>query len=312
MAETEILLESGTNEMEIMEFTIYGESYGINVAKVKEIMMSDTVKPIPHSHDCVEGIFKPRGIVLTVVDLPRYLTGKETERQPKDLFIVTNFNKLHIAFRVQAVVGIQRISWKDIQKPDKTLYRGDEDEGIATGIAQCNGQLITILDFEKITAELAPETGIQMSEIEALGQRAENHRHTILFAEDSVLLGMMVEQSLKKAGYKNLKKFNNGKEAWDYLCEIREDEDLYEKASLIITDIEMPEMDGHRLTKLVKEDPRLKKIPLVIFSSLINKEMEIKGKSLGADEQMSKPEIGHLVAVIDRLLEEGEKEWTNA
>ena len=144
MAETEILLESGTNEMEIMEFTIYGESYGINVAKVKEIMMSDTVKPIPHSHDCVEGIFKPRGIVLTVVDLPRYLTGKETERQPKDLFIVTNFNKLNIAFRVQAVVGIQRISWKDIQKPDKTLYRGEDDDGIATGIAQCNSQLIKI------------------------------------------------------------------------------------------------------------------------------------------------------------------------
>lgn len=312
MAETEILLESGTNEMEIMEFTIYGESYGINVAKVKEIMMSDAVKPIPHSHECVEGIFKPRGIVLTVVDLPKYLTNRPTERQPKDLFIVTNFNKLHIAFRVQKVVGIQRISWKDIQKPDKTLYRGEEDEGIATGIAQCNGQLITILDFEKIVTEIAPETGIQVSEIEAMGERQENRQHSIVFAEDSVLLGMMVEQSLRKAGYVNLHKFNNGKEAWDYLCSIRDDDNLYEKASLIITDIEMPEMDGHRLTKLVKEDPKLKKIPLVIFSSLINKEMEIKGKQLGADEQMSKPEIGHLVSVIDHLLEEGEKQWKNA
>lgn len=308
MAETEILLESGTNEMEIMEFTIYGESYGINVAKVKEIMMSDTVKPIPHSHQCVEGIFKPRGVVLTVVDLPKYLTGQETEKQPKDLFIVTNFNKLHIAFRVQKVVGIQRISWKDIQKPDKTLYRGEEDEGIATGIAQCNGQLVTILDFEKIVTEIAPETGVQVSELDSLGVRYENHKHTIVFAEDSVLLSTMVEQSLRKAGYVNLKKFNNGREAWEYLSSIRDDEDLYDKASLIMTDIEMPEMDGHRLTKLVKEDPKLKKIPLVIFSSLINSEMEVKGKTLGANEQLSKPEIGHLIEVIDKLLAEREGE----
>lgn len=303
MAETEILLESGTNEMEIMEFTIYGESYGINVAKVREIMMSDTIKPIPHSHPCVEGIFKPRDIVLTVVDLPRYLTDKPTERQEKDLFIVTNFNKLNIAFRVQFVVGIQRISWKNIQKPDKTLSHGKE--GIATGIAQCNGQLITILDFEKIVTEIAPETGIQMTEIEELGNRPAKD-HTIVFAEDSVLLATMVSQSLKKAGYTKLKQFNNGREAWDYLSSVRDDKDLPSKVSAIITDIEMPEMDGHRLTKLVKEDPVLKDIPLVIFSSLINTEMEVKGKNLGADAQLSKPEIGHLVSVLDHLLgEEG-------
>ena len=305
MAETEILLESGTNEMEIMEFKIYGESYGINVAKVREIMMSDTVKPIPHSHRCVEGIFKPRGVVLTVVDLPEYLTGNPTEKKPKDLFIVTNFNKLHIAFRVQSVEGIQRISWKNIQKPDKTLSHGEE--GIATGIAQCNGQLITILDFEKIVAEISPETGIQISEIDALGYRERSDR-AIVFAEDSILLGKMVEESLRRAGYVNLRKFNNGQEAWDYLDSIKNDSDLYDKASLIITDIEMPEMDGHRLTKLVKEDPKLKKIPLIIFSSLINHEMEIKGKKLGADEQLSKPKIGHLVSVIDHLLEKGYEE----
>ena len=88
----EILLESGTNEIEIMEFMIYGELYGINVAKVTEIMMSDKVKPIPHSHPVVEGIFKPRETVLTVIDLPKYLTGRESEKDEKDLFIVTNFN----------------------------------------------------------------------------------------------------------------------------------------------------------------------------------------------------------------------------
>lgn len=299
MAETEILLESGTNEIEIMEFTIYGELYGINVAKVREIMMSDKVKPIPHAHPSVEGIFKPRDILLTVIDLPQYLTGQATEKQSKDLFIITNFNKLHIAFRVHSVVGISRISWKNIQKPDDTVSRGDE--GVATGIAQCGSDLVTILDFEKIVADIAPETGIRLEEINRLGYR-EKVTCPILIAEDSILLTKMIEAALRKAGYVNLTFKNNGQEAWDYLSQIRDDSDLNEKLGLIITDIEMPEMDGHRLTKLVKEDKRLKHIPLIIFSSMINQELMIKGKQLGADEQLSKPEIGHLVEVIDHLI----------
>lgn len=300
MADTEILLESGTNEIEIMEFTIYGELFGINVAKVREIMTSNRVKPIPHSHEAVEGIFKPRDLLLTVVDLPFYLSGDKTEKNPRDLFIITNFNKLNIAFRVHSVVGISRISWKNIQKPDDTVSHGKE--GVATGIAQCGDDLVTILDFEKIVADIAPETGIQLEEISKLGVRARNE-HPILVAEDSVLLSKMIETALHKAGYVNLIQKNNGQEAWDYLHSIKDDDDLYKKISLIITDIEMPEMDGHRLTKLVKEDKRLKKIPLIIFSSMINHELMIKGKQLGADEQLSKPEIGHLIEVIDKLLE---------
>ena len=300
MAETEILLESGTNEIEIMEFTIYGELYGINVAKVREIMMSDKVKPIPHAHPAVEGIFKPRDLLLTVIDLPYYLTGSKGEKQGKDLFIITNFNKLHIAFRVHSVVGISRISWKNIQKPDDTISRGDE--GVATGIAQCGTDLVTILDFEKIVADIAPETGIQIDDINKLGKRT-SVTNPILIAEDSILLTKMIEAALTKAGYENLTFKNNGQEAWNYLSQIRDDSDLDEKVSLIITDIEMPEMDGHRLTKLVKEDKKLKHIPLVIFSSMINQELMIKGKQLSADEQLSKPEIAHLVEVIDHLLQ---------
>ncbi len=300
MADTEILLESGTNEIEIMQFTIYGELYGINVAKVREIMMANKVKPIPHSHEAVEGIFKPRDILLTVIDLPKYLTGKESERNARDLFIITNFNKTHIAFRVHSVVGISRISWEHIQKPDKTITYGEE--GVATGIAQCDNQLVTILDFEKIVTDIAPETGIQLEEIEKLGKRNRKESRIIL-AEDSILLSRMIKEALAKAGYDNILAFNNGKEAWDYLQSVREDQDFEKKVSLIITDIEMPEMDGHRLTKLVKEDQIMKDTPLIIFSSLINSEMRIKGKSLGADEQLSKPEIGHLVEVMDTLLE---------
>ena len=104
-----ILLETGTNEIEIMEFTIDGNLYGINVAKVREIMLSAPVHPMPHAHPAVEGIFKPRDIVITVVDLPEYLSGHTEPKGEKDLFIITNFNKMHIAFRVHTVVGISRI-----------------------------------------------------------------------------------------------------------------------------------------------------------------------------------------------------------
>ena len=300
-----ILLESGTNEIEIMQFTINNNLYGINVAKVREIMMSVPVKHIPHVHPAVEGIFKPRDVVLTVVDLPYYLTGKHSEPDTKDLFIITNFNKMYIAFRVHTVVGISRISWTGIHKPDKNISSGDS--GVATGIAQCEEQLVTVLDFEKIVADIAPETSIQMKEVESMGKREERD-YSVLIAEDSVLLANVLEKALQKAGYHNLKMFSNGQELWDYLKPMANDpETLDEKVSIVITDIEMPSMDGHRLTKLIKSDPVLGHIPVVIFSSLITEEMWIKGKKLGADDQMSKPEIGHLVDVMDALLEKKEK-----
>ena len=294
-----ILLESGTNEIEIMEFTIDGSLYGINVAKVREIIMSAPVKIMPHAHPAVEGIFKPRDAVITVVDLPRYL-GVEKEKGAKDLFIITNFNKMFIAFRVHTVVGISRISWTDIQKPDKTVSGGSE--GVATGIAQCGPDLVTILDFERIVAEIAPETTIQMDEIEQMGPRSKSEE-PIWIAEDSILLSKMIEDCLRKAGYINLRMFPNGRELWEALNELPKEGNLFRQVALIITDIEMPQMDGHRLTKLVKSNPRFSPVPLIIFSSLISEEMRIKGRQLGADEQMSKPEIGHLVDVMDHLLE---------
>ncbi len=299
-----ILLESGTNEIEIMKFTIQGEFYGINVAKVKEIMMAAKVKAMPHAHPAVEGIFKPRDLLITVIDLGYYLTNEYLEHQTRDLFIVTNFNKMTVAFRVQSIEGISRISWKDIQKPDKTLSRGEE--GVATGIAQCAGELVTILDFEAIVAEIAPETSIQISEVEQMGDRTLCDS-PIVIAEDSILLQKMIDDSLQTAGFTNITNFNNGQEAWNYLDSIRHDSDLFDKVNLIVTDIEMPEMDGHRLTKLVKDDPRLKHLPVVIFSSLIDDQMRIKGEQLGADEQLTKPEIGNLVHVIDKLLERFEQ-----
>ncbi|MEG0780424.1 MAG: chemotaxis protein CheW, partial [Oscillospiraceae bacterium] len=200
-----VLLESGTNEIEIMEFTIDDNLYGINVAKVREIMMSAPIKPMPHANPMVEGIFKPRDTVLTVVDLPKYLNGDtQSEKSSKDLFIVTNFNKMYIAFRVHTVVGISRISWKDIQKPDKAACGGDN--GVASGIAQCGDELVTILDFEKIVAEIASGTAIQMSQIENLDP-GERSNLPVVIAEDSPLLSRMIFDALKRAGYSNLTLF---------------------------------------------------------------------------------------------------------
>ncbi len=294
-----ILLETGTNEIEIMEFTVNDNLFGINVAKVREIMLSAPVKSMPHVHPAVEGIFKPRDQVITVINLPRFLVDTDVEKQGKDLFIVTNFNMMYVAFRVHSVVGISRISWRDIQKPDKTISGGAD--GVATGIAQCGDDLVTILDFEKIVAEIAPETSIQVGEIDRMGPRIRSDR-PIYLAEDSLLLSQMIREALGKAGYTNLHAYPNGQELWDELIQMKSRRTAPDEVAMVITDIEMPQMDGHHLTKLIKDDQLLRKIPVVLFSSLISEEMRIKGKQVGADEQLSKPEIGHLVSVMDQLL----------
>lgn len=297
--DTGILLDSGTNEIEIMEFTIGGDTFGINVAKVKEILMDSAVKMMPHAHFAVEGVFKPRDILLTVINLAKYLGFDDSVDKTKSLFIVTSFNHINVAFRVDTVVGISRISWQGIEKPDRTIYGGSE--GVATGIANCNDHLITILDFEKIVADISPETSIQMSDVEQLGERIEDN-HPIVIAEDSMLLSKMIMECLHQAGFSNVKKFDNGEEAWTYLNGLPKDQNLLDMVSCVITDIEMPKMDGHRLTRLIKSDEALKKVPVIIFSSLIDDQMYKKGENLGANAQLSKPDIGQLVHVLDELV----------
>jgi two-component system chemotaxis response regulator CheV len=295
-----ILLESGTNELEIVEFTIGGNNFGINVAKVKEIMPYETVTKVPNSHPCIKGIFKPRDTIITVVDLPKYLSMSESDSNKKNMLIIANFNKLNIAFQVHGVEGIHRISWAQIEKPDQTIFGAKE--GLATGIVKLDKKLIMILDFEKIVSDISPQTGIQISEIDKLGPRERSNK-PILIAEDSHMLAKMLEESLTKAGYSNLTITSNGQEAWNILESIKlSGAELEEKAACLITDIEMPQMDGHHLTKLVKEDGYLKRLPVIIFSSLINDDMQKKGRSIGADAQITKPEIGNLVNLVDKLI----------
>ena len=294
--DTKILLENGTNELEVLEFILDGNSYGINVAKVKEIITYEPVTPVPNAHPSIEGIFMPRETMITAIDLKNCL--QRGECSASGLFIITNFNKLDIAFHVDNVVGIHRVSWRDIIKPDATV--STTEEGISTGIIKYNDKLIIILDFEKIVSDINPETGLKITDLDELGER-ERSDVPVLIAEDSVLLNKLIVDSLKKAGYHNLIHTKNGQEAYDVIQDCKRDGTLKEHVQCIITDIEMPLMDGHRLTKLVKEDPETADIPIIIFSSLVNDEMKRKGAALGADAQLSKPEIGNLVRVIDEL-----------
>ena len=301
--DSKILLENGTNELEILEFKLGNNSYGINVAKIREIITYQPVTPVPNAHPSVEGIFMPRDKMITAISLKNALQMGDEESND-GLFIITNFNKLDVAFHVDRVMGIHRVNWTEIIKPDSTV--NNDVEGVSTGIVKFDDRLVIILDFEKIVSDISPETGLRMNEIDALGAR-ERTEIPILIAEDSHLLNKLISDALTQAGYINVKRTEDGKQAWDYIIEAKESGTLDEKVQLVITDIEMPQMDGHRLTHLIKTDDKLKNIPVVIFSSLVNEEMRIKGEALGADAQLSKPEIGNLVLLIDKLISERRK-----
>ena len=295
--DTNILLENGTNELEVLEFTLDGNAYGINVAKIREIINYQEVTPVPNSHPSIEGIFMPRDTMITAIDLKNCLQRGTSDAG--GLFIITNFNKLDIAFHVDAVLGIHRVSWTEIIKPGTTV--STSEDGVSTGIIKIDGRLIILLDFEKIVSDINPETDLKMADLAELGVRTRNDI-PILIAEDSPLLNKLIVDSLKQAGYENLTHTENGQEAWDIVEHYRDEGTVEDNVKCVITDIEMPIMDGHRLTKLIKSDERTKHIPVVIFSSLVNTDMRRKGESLGADAQLSKPEIGNLVKTVDKLV----------
>ncbi len=296
----EILLESGTNELMLMEFTIADRHFGINVSKVVEIMQYNKVTPMPNSNPYVEGIFKPRSAIMTVINLAAFMGLPPSPDEERDILIITHFNRISTAFHVHSVKAIHKISWHEIEKPDTAIYGGEE--GLATGIARFDDRLITIVDFEKILVDINPQSGIQMSDIDRLGQRARTDK-PLLIAEDSPMLERMLVESLNRSGYTNVEHCTNGLEAWEKLNEYKaRGGKITDHVCCVVTDIEMPQMDGHHLTKLIKSDEALRVLPVIIFSSLIDEDMKHKGISLGANAQLSKPDIANLVQIIDSLV----------
>ncbi len=299
--EYEILLESGTNELEIIEFEMGLHRYGINVIKVKEIILPMPVTPIPHAHPAIEGIIQLRGEVLPVINMEKVMGLPQTFDHDQGKYIVAMFNKQHVVFHVHDVTQIHRISWEQIEKPSD-IYSQDSSQVI--GVIKRGDDMLLLLDFEKIILDINPATGIHVEQVKKLGSRKRSEKH-IVIAEDSPLLRKLLHDTLNEAGYGNLTFFENGRDALNYLESIVEEDDQFdirEEVQLVITDIEMPQMDGHHLTKRIRDNQALAPLPVIIFSSLITNDLKHKGESVGADDQVSKPEIAELVLKIDQYI----------
>ncbi|MFD1017981.1 chemotaxis protein [Thalassobacillus hwangdonensis] len=294
-----ILLESGTNELEVVEFGIGNNRFGINVIKVKEILKPLPVTTIPHTHPSVEGIVDIRGVVVPVVDVAHALGFPPSTDNKDDKFILSEFNNMKMVFHVHSVTRIHRISWDRIEKPEK-MYQGLDTQ--ITGVIQMEENMLLLLDFEKIVADINPESSIHKNQVTKLGHRERSNKK-ILLAEDSALLRGLLQETLSEAGYDNLTLFEDGKAAYEHLNGLLDQgKSITEEYQLVITDIEMPRMDGHHLTKRIKDDSRLQQLPVIIFSSLITEDLRHKGEKVGADAQISKPEIVELVEMMDQYI----------
>ncbi|MEN0712492.1 chemotaxis protein, partial [Listeria monocytogenes] len=288
-----ILLQSGTNELEIVTFTVGENLFCINVLKVKEIIHPLEVTPVPDSNPAIEGVSQVRGEIMPVVNLARVMKLPEIEPE-NTKFIITELNQMKIVFRVDEVHRIQRISWEQIEEPEK-LSIGLEE--LAVGIVKLDGNLVLLLDYEKIIYEISGNADFAVTGEDRIARKVNREEKTIFIAEDSQMLRQLLEDTLHEAGYTNLQFFANGREAQEHIFKLLKEqkEQTFENVNLLITDIEMPQMDGHHLTKVIKEDEIGRELPVVIFSSLITEDLEHKGAGVGADAQVSKPNIHQLI-----------------
>lgn len=292
-----ILLESGTGEVEILEFVVNNKFYAINVIKVKEVLGLTNITAMPESHPAIAGLMLNRDDIITLVDLPYILEGRKTTKNCGKT-IICQFNKLKVAFIIDDIVAVHRIGWEKILKPDEIVTNS-----LVIGNIRLGEKIIFLLDFEKIVTDINPSTGISEDKIVNVEYKDRSHIKVVL-ADDSALIRKLLKETLLKAGFKNLTFFDDGSQVLNYLNNLYEikGENFGEDVQLIITDIEIPQMDGHTLTRRIKEHPALRKLPVIIFSSLITDELRHKGEAVGANEQLSKPEIGLLVEYMDRYI----------
>lgn len=291
-----ILTDVGTNELEIVEFFVGGRPYAINVAKVREIIRPGAVMAVPGSHPCMTGVFRNREDVIPLVDLGKWMgsAGAVDPRQAK--VIVAEFNLMKVGFLVHGVSRIHRLTWGDLETPG----RGSMTESrsalgyMRLGKGSDEGErIVFLLDFERIVAELNPS--VAPGPAPAAPGAAERRRgRTVLIAEDSALIRTLMRQELEGGGYTVIVTAD-GQEAWERISG-------GPPVDAVISDIEMPRMDGHHLTRRIKADERLRAIPVVLYSSMIYEEMRRKGEAVGADAQICKPDISRLLQTVDGLL----------
>lgn len=302
--DTGILTKAGTNEVEILVFRVGDEQFGVNVAKVREVLPVGNLTAIAEGHEAVEGVVRVRDFVVTVVNLERFLYGHETavEGCAEGRLLLLEFNNEMIAFRVHDVERIYRLSWKDvIPTPDLAALTAP-----VTGVICLQEKLILMLDFEAIGAKLgmaAAHTTRQDDEGEATPQVDR----PIVFVDDSPLIREMLQDELTNAGFSNLQGFSDGQFAWDYLTDVAENSELEQipkKIAAIVTDIEMPRMDGLSLTRCIKTHPKLKDVPVILFSSIASHVNQNKGHQVGATAQVAKPNYAQLAQVLSDALGE--------
>lgn len=317
MTNTNILLESGTNELEIVEFYLdegrtdgdYRGYYGINVAKVLEIIQMPELTEMPESsHPSILGAFNLRNEIIPLIDLAAWLNKKRKETEPPKV-IVTEFNRTKSAFLVSGVTRIHRIGWNEVEAP--TGYVSSLTVNSITGVVKFSDRIIFILDMEKICMELDPDATPVKEPEETVTKQITQRKLRVVVADDSNMARKMISGILEKAGFV-VHAEENGELALKYLQSVvakaqQETRPLDDYVNIVVSDIEMPSMDGHTLTRAIKEDPVLKNLPVILCSSIITETLHHKGIAVGADDQVSKAELGELVnRVMAQLNQPGE------
>ncbi len=308
MAQTNILLETGTNELEIVEFYVnqdgYEAHYGLNVAKVVEIGRRQPVTAMPEMrHKALLGAFLHRnGRIVPLIDMARFLGSAPITNEDAKV-IVTEFNGVCTGFLVSGVNRIYRLSWTDVEAPGQFLQNMSRSS--VTGVVRLEERVIFLLDLEAIVAELHPAMALRFDAADMAA--SDGKTYTILHVDDSSSIRSLLLNLLNKEGRFKVEQRVNGQEAWDYLQSVRnrceaENRPISDFLQGIITDIEMPAMDGLALCKRIKDDPVLKKLPVAIFSSMINESLARKCALVGADAQYTKPDLKSLSVKLHELI----------
>ena len=297
MQDEKILTEVGTNEWQVVVFMLGTQPFAINVDKTREILRWPGVRPVPKAHPAMRGITTIRGEVIPLIDLRAYLGIDPGVEEDQSKLIVAEFNKMKLGFVVDAVDRIYRINSEELDASLTGTFLGDN----ALYVIKREGRNILLLDYERIVQVVNPSVAEHFKMDEGQARRitsvlGDPNQYKILVAEDSPLIRRLIQDALAEGGFHNLELVGHGKAAWDRL---NDEEDTFH---LLITDIEMPKMDGLALTRKVKESSLLKHIPVIVFSSIVAEDIKRKAQSVGADAQISKPEIALLVETVTRLM----------
>ena len=302
MNDRRILLTTGTNEMELLTVLIDAQPFGINVAKIKSIQQynHELVTALPDSKPGVEGMFLYRDHTIPLLDIAEILKVDVKYQVDRQIIIITEFNNMVNSFKVQGVKKIHRLSWKEFVPLDQIF----EENSYFSGSVNLDDTEVLVIDLEHILAEIFPELVLQDISDAVIDQKNTISRGelNICFAEDSSIIRKRVANVLKKAGFSNIIEFENGELALDYIeRNFRKMGNSAKKRLVMLTDIEMPKMDGLTLCRNLKQDPDLKDIYVVMFSSLINSQMIHRCKKVNADKYVTKPETTQLIEVLDKL-----------